>query len=166
MIVNILEGRELPIYGDGANVRDWLFVEDHCRAIDLILEKGVPGEVYNVGGRSEYRNVDLVRSLCALVDERYRAEGALAGRFPGCPAARRAQSESLMRFVRDRPGHDRRYAIDCTKITRELGFSPSVSLTDGLARTLEWYLRNETWWRQVMDGSYREWINKQYTTSG
>ena len=164
VIVNILEGRELPIYGDGSNVRDWLFVEDHCRAIELILEKGAPGEVYNVGGRAEYRNVDLVKRLCALADGMSAVERSLAARFPKCPATQGAMSESLIRFVRDRPGHDRRYAIDCGRVARELGFSPSVSLDVGLARTFEWYLQNEAWWRQVMDGTYRQWISSQYAS--
>lgn len=164
VIVNMLAGKELPLYGDGGNVRDWLYVEDHCAAIELILERGRPGEVYNVGGRSECRNVDLVNRLCALADERFRADPGLAARFPSCPAARGTATASLIRFVRDRPGHDRRYAIDCDKITKALGFAPSLSLDAGLARTFDWYLQNEAWWRAVMDGSYREWIARQYTT--
>lgn len=163
VIVNILEGRELPIYGDGGNIRDWLYVGDHCSAIESILERGRPGEVYNVGGRSEYRNLDLVKRLCAIADERFRADPSLAARFPACPAARSEAAEGLIRFVRDRPGHDRRYAIDCDKITKELGFAPSLSLDAGLARTFDWYLENELWWRAVMDGSYRDWIARQYT---
>jgi dTDP-glucose 4,6-dehydratase len=163
VIVNLLAGKELPLYGDGGNVRDWLYVGDHCSAIESILERGRPGEVYNVGGRSECRNVDLVERLCALADERFQTDPTLATRFPSCPAARREPTASLIRFVRDRPGHDRRYAIDCDKITRELGFAPSLSLDAGLARTFEWYLQNESWWRAVMDGSYRDWIARQYT---
>jgi dTDP-glucose 4,6-dehydratase len=164
VIVNILEGRELPLYGDGGNVRDWLFVADHCRAIEAVLDRGVAGEVYNVGGLSECRNIDLVKRLCALADAKFVADPSLRERFPHCPAARGECSDGLIRFVRDRPGHDRRYAIDCTKIARELGFSPSVSLDAGLASTFEWYLQNEPWWRQVLDGSYRQWISRQYAT--
>jgi dTDP-glucose 4,6-dehydratase len=166
VIVNILEGRELPLYGDGGNIRDWLYVGDHCAAIESILERGRPGEVYNVGGRSECRNVDLVKRLCAIVDERFRVDAGLAARFPSCPASRGETAASLIRFVRDRPWHDRRYAIDSDKISKELGFAPSVSLDAGLARTFEWYLENESWWRAVMDGSYRDWIARQYTTRG
>ena len=164
VIVNLLEGRELPLYGDGGNIRDWLYVGDHCSAIESILERGRPGEVYNVGGRSECRNVDLVKRLCTLADERFRAEPAIAARFPSCPAAQGAPTATLIRFVRDRPGHDRRYAIDGDKLTREVGFAPSVPLDVGLARTFDWYLANESWWRAVMDGSYRDWISRQYGT--
>lgn len=164
VIVNMLAGKELPLYGDGGNIRDWLYVGDHCAAIESILERGRAGEVYNVGGRSECRNVDLVNRLCALADARFRDDPGLAARFPSCPAARGTATAGLIRFVRDRPGHDRRYAIDCDKITNALGFAPSLSLDTGLARTFDWYLQNEPWWRAVMDGSYREWIARQYTT--
>ncbi len=147
VIVNILEGRELPVYGDGGHIRDWLYVSDHCRAVEAVLEKGASGEVYNVGGRSECRNIELVTWLCALLDERFRNDRILAGRFPSCPAATGVKSGSLIRFVQDRPGHDRRYGLDCGKIERELGFVPLVSLEAGLARTVDWYLENEAWWR-------------------
>jgi dTDP-glucose 4,6-dehydratase len=163
VIVNILEGKRLPLYGDGGNVRDWLYVGDHCSAIEAILQRGSPGEVYNVGGRSECPNVDLVKRLCALADEKFRSDRNLTSRFPSCPAARGEPAASLITFVRDRPGHDRRYAIDCDKIARSLGFAPSVSLDAGLALTFEWYLNNESWWRAVMNGSYRDWIDTQYT---
>jgi dTDP-glucose 4,6-dehydratase len=165
VIVNILGGRELPLYGDGANIRDWLHVGDHCSAIESILLRGRPGDVYNVGGGSECRNVDIVSQLCALADGRFRADPALASRFPSCPAARGAPADGLIRFVRDRPGHDRRCAIDSDKIAKELGFRPAVSLEAGLARTFDWYLENEAWWRAVMDGSYRDWIARQYTAA-
>jgi dTDP-glucose 4,6-dehydratase len=162
MIVNLLHGRALPIYGDGRNVRDWLHVSDHCRGIDLILKKGTPGEVYNIGGGSESENLKLVETLCAVADEAFKAREDLCSRFPGCPAARGGKSASLMQFVKDRPGHDRRYAIDCGKIERELGYRAQVTLAAGLRSTFDWYVGNEWWWRAVMDGSYQRWIETHY----
>ncbi len=161
-IVNILHGRPLPIYGDGKNVRDWLHVSDHCRGIDLILARGTVGEVYNVGGGAERENLDLVHTLCRVADEAFASDAALARRFPACPAASGKPAASLIQFVPDRPGHDRRYAIDCGKIQRELGYRARVSLEEGLAGTFAWYLQNEDWWRAVMDGSYRHWIETHY----
>ncbi len=140
VIQKALAGEELPVYGDGMNVRDWLFVEDHCDAIVAVLERGVPGDTYNVGGDSEQTNIAVVRRICELLDER----------LPG--ATRR---ETLIRFVRDRPGHDRRYAIDATKIHRELGWSPCHDFSSGLTRTVDWYLANQTWVAGILDGSYR-----------
>lgn len=161
-IVNILEGRPLPIYGDGRNVRDWLHVTDHCRGIELILRGGRVGEVYNIGGRGECENIELVRQLCEVAQKLFQANPELKTRFPSCPAAQGKPVASLVSFVRDRPGHDRRYAIDCGKIERELGFAPTIALQDGLVRTFHWYLDHEPWWRGVMDGSYRNWIERQY----
>ncbi len=161
-IINILHGRPLPIYGDGRNVRDWLYVEDHCRGIDAILTAGVDGQVYNIGGRSEYENLALIRRLCGIADETFRARPELRAEYPACPAARGERTETLITFVKDRPGHDRRYAIDCRKIESELGFSPSVSLPQGLSATFEWYLQNGPWWRAIMGGRYRSWIELQY----
>jgi dTDP-glucose 4,6-dehydratase len=162
VIVNLLEGKPLPIYGDGRNVRDWLFVADHCRAIELVLDRGRAGETYNVGGRAERTNLELVRALCAIADAAFAADASLAGRFPKCPSGQGRPADSLISFVADRPGHDRRYAIDAAKIEGELGFSPGVTLEDGLAQTFRWYLNHEPWWRSVMDGSYRGWIDQQY----
>jgi dTDP-glucose 4,6-dehydratase len=147
MIVNALDGRPLPIYGDGGNVRDWLYVEDHCRAIQDILERGRAGDTFNIGGGAEVSNLDLVRRLCRLLDARFAADPALALRFPGCPAARSARCEDLVTFVPDRPGHDRRYAMDGRRIAETLGFRPAVDLDTGLARTVDWFLDNEAWWR-------------------
>jgi dTDP-glucose 4,6-dehydratase len=163
VIVNILEGKNLPVYGDGLNVRDWLHVSDHCAAIDAILERGVSGEVYNVGGGSESTNLDLVKMLCAVTDAAYAENPALRERFPKSPAARGAPTSSLITFVRDRPGHDRRYAIDCSKLERELGFSARTLLGDGLRTTFDWYVANESWWRSILDGSYQHWIDTQYS---
>lgn len=165
VIVNILEGKPLPIYGDGRNIRDWLFVADHCRAIDLVLEKGRPGETYNVGGRAERTNLELVNALCAIADAAFTCDDTLRQRYPACPSAAGRPVNSLITFVADRPGHDRRYAIDSRRIERELGFSPSVTLENGLAATFRWYLEHEPWWRSVMDGSYRGWIARQYGAS-
>jgi dTDP-glucose 4,6-dehydratase len=151
MIVNILHNRALPIYGDGRNVRDWLHVSDHCHGIDLILSKGRPGEVYNIGGGQESENVQLVRMLCAIADEAFK-QPQLRERYPQCPAARGQSTSALISFVRDRPGHDRRYAINCSKIERELGYQVMIGLQSGLQHTFAWYLKNESWWRAVMDG--------------
>jgi dTDP-glucose 4,6-dehydratase len=162
MLVNLLDGKPLPVYGDGQNVRDWLYVEDHCRAIDRVLEAGRVGETYNVGGRNEWKNIDIVRLLCRLVNDAFASDRALAQRFPRSPAASRRSCEELISFVKDRPGHDRRYAIDATRIERDLGFCPQETFETGIRKTLAWYLANETWWRGVMDGSYREWVRRHY----
>jgi len=162
MIVNLLHGRPLPIYGDGRNVRDWLHVSDHCRGIDLVLEKGRPGEVYNIGGGAESENLKLVETLCAVADEVFGTRAELRSRFPDCPAARGSKASSLIQFVKDRPGHDRRYAIDCGKIEREAGYRARVTLAAGLRSTVDWYVQNEWWWRAVMDGSYQRWIETHY----
>jgi dTDP-glucose 4,6-dehydratase len=161
-IVNLLSGRALPIYGDGRHVRDWLHVSDHCRAIDLILEEGRPGETYNVGGGTQSGNLELVEMLCGVADQAFAAEGSLASRFPQCPAARGGRCSTLIQFVKDRPGHDRRYAIDCGKIERQLGHRARMSLENGLRDTFQWYVQNESWWRAVMDGSYQRWIETHY----
>jgi len=163
MIVNLLEGKPLPVYGDGKNVRDWLHVSDHCRGIELILQNGKIGEVYNIGGGSEAENIYLVNRLCALMDEAFAADAGLKARFPNAPAGKGAGSASLISYVKDRPGHDRRYAINCSKIESELGYRAAIKVDEGLRNTVQWYLANEPWWRGVMDGSYRQWVNKQYT---
>jgi dTDP-glucose 4,6-dehydratase len=162
MLVNALSGQALPVYGDGRNIRDWLYVADHCRAIDRVLADGRLGETYNVGGRNEWANIDIVRLLCGVLDEAFASDPGLARRFPEAPAARGARSESLITFVRDRPGHDRRYAIDATKIERELGFVPDETFETGIRKTVRWYLEQEPWWRAVKDGSYRQWLEQNY----
>jgi dTDP-glucose 4,6-dehydratase len=149
MIHNIRKGLPLPVYGDGTNVRDWLYVEDHAEAIDLIYHRGRIGETYNIGGGNEWPNIDLVRTLCKLMDDK-------AGRLLGT-------SEELIRFVKDRAGHDRRYAIDFSKLTRELGWTPATDFREGLAKTIDWYLDNEEWVRRVTDGSYRDYYARQYS---
>jgi dTDP-glucose 4,6-dehydratase len=163
-IVNALEGKPLPVYGDGGNVRDWLFVTDHCRAIERVLLDGRPGETYNVGGRNQWRNLDLVHLLCRLLDQAFVADPSLAARFPASPAAGGRATSGLVSFVKDRPGHDRRYAVATSKVERELGFTPAESFESGLRKTVTWYLEHEPWWRGVMDGSYRDWVRRQYLT--
>ncbi|MBN2707274.1 MAG: dTDP-glucose 4,6-dehydratase [Deltaproteobacteria bacterium] len=150
MIGNALEGRALPVYGDGKNVRDWLYVEDHCRALELVMRTARSGETYNIGGHNEMANLDLVRLLCSSLDRRL---GLLAGK--------RSRLE-LITFVGDRKGHDRRYAIDAEKIKRELGWEPETGLAEGMEKTIDWYLENQDWLNQVRDGSYRKYYDEMY----
>ncbi|MFM1895181.1 MAG: dTDP-glucose 4,6-dehydratase [Pseudomonadota bacterium] len=155
-LLNILQGRPLPIYGDGQQIRDWLFVDDHSRGIELILEKGRVGETYNIGGNNEWANIDTVKLLCRIVDDQFLADAGLAARFPASPCAGGTPAASLISFVKDRAGHDVRYAIDAGKIMGELGYRPREDFHSGLARTVRWYLDNEPWWRAILDGSYRD----------
>jgi dTDP-glucose 4,6-dehydratase len=161
-IVNILEGRPLPIYGDGLQVRDWLYVHDHCRAIDLILRHSTAGETWNVGGGSSEPNIRVVETVCDLVDEAFRKHPELKTRHPRSPPAQCRSPRSLIRYVRDRPGHDRRYAVDGSKVAR-LGFAPQTPLEAGLTATVRWYLENERWWGAIVSGEYRSWYAKQYS---
>lgn len=163
VITNILEDKPLPIYGDGKQVRDWLFVEDHARGIELVLNKGKVGENYNIGGHNEWQNIDIVKLICQLMNEAFEADGELAKRFPNATKATAGVAEELITFVKDRPGHDRRYAIDAAKSRRELGYEPVESFETGIRKTLRWYLDNESWWRGVMDGSYQDWVAQQYS---
>lgn len=149
-LLNCLHGRPLPIYGDGMNRRDWLHVEDHCRGIALALERGVPGETYNIGGGQELPNMAVIDAICAQVDAAFAADPALAARFPDAPAAKGGASASLKTFVEDRKGHDRRYAIDERKARAELGYAPERTFDRGFAETLGWYLANEGWWRPLL----------------
>jgi dTDP-glucose 4,6-dehydratase len=155
MLVNALCGKALPVYGRGENIRDWLYVTDHCHAIELVLARGKPGETYNIGGNCERRNIDLVNMLCEIVDRRFRETPGLCQAFPNSPAAKGVPCESLITFVTDRPGHDWRYAIDASRAAAELGFRPNETVESGLEKTVRWYLESETWWRAVLDGSYR-----------
>lgn len=143
IISNILNGKSLPIYGDGKNIRDWLYVEDHCRAIDLILQRGRPGEVYNVGGENEWRNIDIVNLICTILDERFAQDAQLCSRFPSSPCANGDKSNSLITYVKDRLGHDRRYAIDPSKCHAELNYRPSESFETGIQKTVDWMLKNQ-----------------------
>ncbi|TXJ27366.1 MAG: dTDP-glucose 4,6-dehydratase [Afipia sp.] len=149
MILNALSGKSLPIYGDGQQIRDWLYVRDHCSAIRRVLEAGTVGETYNVGGWNEKPNLDVVHTICAILDElRPKTDG---GRY-----------SDQIAFVKDRPGHDRRYAIDARKLERDLGWKPEETFETGIRKTIEWYLQNEDWVRNVTSGAYREWVGKQY----
>jgi len=140
MITNALEDKELPVYGDGRNIRDWIYVEDHCRAIWTALEKGAAGEVYNIGGGNEIENIELVKIILQILDK----------------------PEKLIKFVNDRPGHDRRYAIDCSKLEREFGWKPRIPFDKGLEKTIRWYLDNREWWQRIKTGKYLEYYKKQY----
>ncbi len=148
---NALEGKELPVYGDGANVRDWLYVLDHCEAIEKVLEKGQIGEAYNIGGHNEKKNLEVVELLCDMVDKK-------VGLLPSGESRR-----SLITFVKDRLGHDRRYAIDAGKIAEELGWVPKLTFEKGIEKTVDWYLENKNWMESVMDGSYQEYYEKMYS---
>jgi dTDP-glucose 4,6-dehydratase len=149
-LTNILRGRALPVYGDGSNIRDWLYVEDHCRGIELVLLRGEVGETYNIGGNNEWNNLDIVHLLCDQMDARFKADPSLAKRFPDAPCASGKSARDLITFVEDRAGHDWRYAIDAGKISRELGYKPHESFETGLQRTLDWYLANEQWWKPLL----------------
>ncbi|CAM8360435.1 dTDP-glucose 4,6-dehydratase [Candidatus Methylopumilus planktonicus] len=148
-ILNALNGKPLPIYGDGQQVRDWLYVKDHCNAIRRVLEKGKLGETYNVGGWNEKANLDVVKTLCGILDE-------LKPKLDG------TKYESQITYVKDRPSHDRRYAIDATKLEKELGWKPQETFKTGIRKTVEWYLANETWVSHVVSGDYKNWVQKQY----
>ena len=147
-INNILNFKPLPVYGDGNYTRDWLYVKDHARAIDLIYHKGKNSETYNIGGLNEWKNIDLVKLLCTQMDEKLGRE--------------KGSCEKLITYVKDRPGHDKRYAIDATKLSNELGWSPSVTFEQGLSKTIDWFLENTVWLKNVTTGSYQDYYNKQY----
>ncbi|WOJ92524.1 dTDP-glucose 4,6-dehydratase [Congregibacter variabilis] len=149
-MTNILRGLELPVYGDGSNIRDWLYVEDHCRGIDLVLGKGKVGESYNIGGNNEWNNLAIVNLLCERLDARFSTDPSLQERYPDAPQCRGESASSLIRFVTDRAGHDWRYAIDASRIMSELGYAPAETFETGIERTLDWYLDNESWWRPLV----------------
>lgn len=149
MIVNILRGHPLPVYGDGSNRRDWLHVSDHCRAIELILEHGSAGEAYNVDGGADWKNLQVVHLLCQVADEMLSNSSVLASKYPKSPAARSESASSLIKFVPDRPGHDQRYALNGDKIRRDCRYQPSISLERGLRETVTWYLQNDWWWQSA-----------------
>ncbi|MBT3275393.1 MAG: dTDP-glucose 4,6-dehydratase [Spirochaetales bacterium] len=152
MILNMIEGKPLPVYGDGSNIRDWLYVTDHSDALLRILDSGKPGETYNIGGENEWTNIDLVNRLCEIVAEESGEDAS--------------RNKALITFVTDRPGHDQRYAIDCSKIKRELGWAQKHSFDDGLRKTVKWYLGNSEWIDSVKSGEYRKWIEANYAKQG
>jgi dTDP-glucose 4,6-dehydratase len=149
-ITNILRGLPLPVYGDGSNIRDWLYVEDHCRGIELVLQRGEVGQTYNIGGNNEWNNLDIVHLLCDQMDSRFAADPSLAEQFPAAPGVHGGSARDLITFVEDRAGHDWRYAIDAGKIMTELGYAPRESFETGLQRTLDWFLSNEQWWQPLL----------------
>lgn len=149
MLINMQKGKSLPIYGDGLNIRDWLYVEDHCRGIEMILKMGKIGQTYNIGCGCEKTNLEIVNTLCSIMDE-------LRATPPFIPHS------SLIKHIQDRPGHDRRYALDTTKLTDELGFFPQESFHSGIRKTVSWYLENKHWWKKLMDNDYQNWLSKQY----
>jgi dTDP-glucose 4,6-dehydratase len=153
MILNSLEGKPLPVYGDGMNVRDWLYVTDHCRAIWMMMLNGRRGETYNVGGRCEMPNIEVVEMICDILDHK-------------TPDKNIGSRRKLISFVKDRPGHDRRYAIDCAKLQNDLGWSPDESFATGLEKTIDWYLENRDWVARVRSGEYKKWIHRQYGDAG
>jgi dTDP-glucose 4,6-dehydratase len=170
-ILNALAGKPLPLYGDGSQIRDWLYVKDHCSAIRRVLEAGRVGEVYNIGGRSEKTNLDVVHTLCDILDE-LRPLNPASGKWQvgsGKDSPPRSTDHSLLTtyrslitYVADRPGHDRRYAIDAGKLERELGWKPEETFETGIRKTVTWYLDNQSWVANVMSGAYREWCERQY----
>jgi dTDP-glucose 4,6-dehydratase len=139
-VTNALEDKPIPVYGDGLNIRDWIFVSDHCRALDVVIRKGKPGEIYNVGGGNEKTNLEIIRKLLELLNK----------------------PQSLIQFVSDRPAHDRRYALDCTRISTELGWKPAYSFEKALSVTVDWYLKNEPWWRSIKSGEYSKYYEEMY----
>jgi len=149
-ILHARSGRPLPVYGDGQNIRDWLFVSDHCAAIRLVLAQGKVGETYNIGGKNQLKNLEVVDTICAVLDE-------LRPTDPVVP------HKQLIKFVTDRPGHDRRYAIDCSKIEAELAWQPRETFPSGIRKTVSWYLENDAWIQAVTSGSYRQWMETQYS---
>lgn len=163
MILNALEGRKLPVYGDGMNVRDWLYVEDHCRAIFSIMQAGRTGETYNIGGENEQPNIRIVNRVCEVLEELYPLKANTFIRDLGQGIG---SYKELITYVKDRPGHDRRYAINCDKLKRELGWKPGVSFEEGLRKTVRWYLGYREWIEHVRSGEYKQWIEKNYRSRG
>lgn len=162
MVLNALRGLDLPVYGDGRNIRDWLYVEDHCAGLEAALVRGAVGETYCIGGGSERRNIDVVETICDAIDRRLAEHVAQRAEWPDCPAAGGGSCRALIRFVTDRPGHDRRYAIDGSKIARTLGVMPLETFETGIARTVDWYLANAGWWREALDADFSDWVDRHY----
>lgn len=162
VISNILESKSLPIYGDGKQIRDWLYVDDHARGIDLIMRKGRKGESYNIGGINEWANIDIVNLICDLVDKKLMDDIELQKQYPNAPVCQNKTARELITYVKDRPGHDRRYAIDPGKSNREINYQPEESFETGIQKTVDWYLHNESWWRAIISGEYQNWIKQQY----
>jgi len=162
IIVNILLGKPLPIYGDGNQIRDWLHVDDHNYGVELILKNGNSGETYNIGGNNEWKNIDIVKYICKLIDGYFLRHPEMKKIFPNAPQGDKKKAETLIYHIEDRKGHDKRYAINAEKITNHFDFSPKESFETGIKKTLDWYLANVEWWSQIMDGNYRKWIETNY----
>jgi len=160
MILNITEGKQLPVYGDGQNIRDWIYVDDHNDAVWKILEKGKTGETYNVGGENEWTNLELVEKLCEILDELYPIKNN--SKLTTYNSSLKSYKE-LITFVKDRPGHDRRYAINCDKIKNELGWQQKIGFEEGLRKTVKWYLDNREWVETIRSGEYKKWLKKNYS---
>ncbi|ADN75290.1 dTDP-glucose 4,6-dehydratase [Ferrimonas balearica DSM 9799] len=156
VVTNILHDKPLPIYGDGQQIRDWLYVEDHARGIELVLNQGQVGENYNIGGHNEWANIDIVKLICMQMNQAFKSNPKLIEKFPLATNAAKGSSEELIVYVTDRAGHDRRYAIDATKTQNELGYEPVESFETGFSKTLQWYLDNAPWWQAIIDGTYRK----------
>ena len=153
---SMLRDEDIMIYGDGKQIRDWLYVEDHCRAIELIIDKGKRGETYNIGGNNGMTNIELVILLCEIINQRFDSNPEMKQCYPNSPCSNDLRAESLITYVQDRPGHDRRYAVDISKISAELGFQPRNSFISGLNKTVDWYLENKEWWKSILNGTYRD----------
>ncbi|WP_285164732.1 dTDP-glucose 4,6-dehydratase [Shewanella goraebulensis] len=161
VITNVLQNKSIPIYGDGKQIRDWLYVDDHALGIELVLNKGKVGETYNIGGNNEWTNIDIVKLICSQIDLKFAENSYLREKYPQAFAALSGDSASLVRFVTDRPGHDKRYAIDASKSESELNYRPTKTFEEGIVMTLDWYLTNDDWWQSIIDGSYLE-TNSKY----
>lgn len=156
VITNILESKPLPVYGDGKQIRDWLYVDDHVRGIDLVMRKGKTGEAYNIGGINEWQNIDIVELICNLLDKKLAKSPVLQRQYPNSPASKGRLARQLIQHVDDRLGHDRRYAINPDKSNHELGYQPQESFETGISKTIDWYLTQESWWRDILNGNYRQ----------
>lgn len=163
MILNILAGKPLPVYGKGDNVRDWLYVDDHARALQVVFEQGKLGDTYCIGGHNEKTNLEVVHTLCDLIDARFAENSSLAQAHPNCPSAQGKMARTLISYVADRPGHDHRYAIDASKLANELGWKPAETFETGIANTIDWYLTHQDWVKQVQSGEYQQWLDKNYS---
>jgi dTDP-glucose 4,6-dehydratase len=162
MILNALHDKPLPIYGDGNQIRDWLYVDDHCRGIEMVIDADQTGECFNIGGINEWKNIDIVNLVCKLIDEQFTTHPYLKTRFPLAAHAHNGKTNKLITFIKDRPGHDRRYAIDPAKAQEILGYEPKETFASGIRKTIVWYMQNEQWWMPLLDAKKGGWITKQY----
>ncbi len=164
-IINIMHGKSIPVYGNGNNIRDWLYVEDHCRGIEMILKQGQSGHTYNIGGVCEKTNIEVVETLCSILDEIFIRSPDLLKQYPNTPTNNQTKNSTLITYVTDRPGHDWRYAMDISKISSELDFTPVETFESGLGKTVQWYLNNPNWWAPLLNNNYDNWLKVQYGSS-